>query len=210
MHHAYYTRPGLIELYVFVYIAGIRKKLLFHCSVIYRFHLHLKHPLCSSLWIQTKRYDCYCPSLGTTKVLLFMQYLPWSPHVCMEFMESDLQPSVNQLRNVDLTASSLLVQPPRAPATLCSDLCHPVLFAAAVACLPKPHSCLWPGPFPKDLCLAKVQLMRPTTSSAISQHRTMTALVSCKLERKTFTLSMSPSDGREWGAGCPTAWLLDF
>lgn len=197
MHHVYYTRPGLTELCVFVYVAGIRKRLLFHCSVIYRFHLHLKHPLCSSLWIQTKRYDCYCPGLGTTKLPLFMQYLPWSPHVCMEFMESDLQPSVNQLRNIDLTASSLLVQPPRAPATLCSDLCHPVLFAAAVACLPKPHSCLWPGPFPKDLCLAKVQLMRPTTTSAISQHRTMTASVSCKLGRKTFTLSMSPSDGRE-------------
>lgn len=113
-HHTYDTRPGLIELCVFVYVAGIRKKLLSHCSVIYTFHLHLKHPLCSNLWIQTKRYDCYCPGLGTTKLPLFMQDLPWSPHVCMEFMESDLHPSVNQLRNIDLTASSPLVQPPRA------------------------------------------------------------------------------------------------
>lgn len=103
----------MIELCIFVYVAGIRKKLLSHCSLICMFHLDLKHPLCSNLWIQTKRYDCYCPGLGTTKLPLFMQDLPWSPHVCMEFMESDLHPSVNQLRNIDLTASSPLVQPSR-------------------------------------------------------------------------------------------------
>ena len=87
-----------------------------------------------------------------------------------------------------------------------------VLFVAAVPCLPKPHSCLWPGPFPKDLCLAKVQLMRLTTTRAISQRRTMTASVSYKLGRKTFIPSMSPSDRRGWGTGRSHSmipWLLD-
>lgn len=82
-----------------------------------------------------KRYDCYCPDLGTTKLPLFMQYLPWSPHVCMEFMESDLQPSVDKQALISLPL--LILFRLKTPHALCSDLCHPVIFAAVVTCLPK-------------------------------------------------------------------------
>lgn len=66
-----------------------------------------------------------------------------------------------------VTASASPVQPQRASATspttaLTSTNCLGLFAAVAVSCrfcLPKPHSSLWPGPLPKGLCLAQVQLI---------------------------------------------------
>lgn len=67
------------------------------------------------------------------------------------------------------------------------------------------------GPFQRPLP-GQVSANAPDHHRAISQPRTMTASVSCKLGRKTVIPSMSPSDRRGWGAGCSHStvpWLLD-
>lgn len=142
--------------------------------------------------------------LETPNSQLFVGCLPWSPPMCLwNITKSDLYPSVNQLRGITLTAPAPQAQLPRTPATHCSDLRCPCL---GLCCLQlwspadpasQSHIPAFDLVLPKDLCLAKVQLIHPghhQCYQSAQDHDSFT--VSCKVERKTFIPSLSPSDGR--------------
>lgn len=135
MHRTYSSRLCFTNRHIFVYIAGIRKQLLFHCPRIHTLHLYLKHPRCTSQPMDSNEM---------TWLLLPTSWKPWTPivHIVPSMVpprmygihRECLHPSVNQLRDTALMASALLAQPPRAPAILCSDLRHPALACVVCSC----------------------------------------------------------------------------
>lgn len=167
MHRTYSSRLCFTNRHIFVYIAGIRKQLLFHCPRIHTLHLYLKHPRCTSQPMDSNEM---------TWLLLPTSWKPWTPivHIVPSMVpprmygihRECLHPwiSLGTLLSWPLLSLLSLRGPLPSSALTSGTLPWPVLFAAVGTCgpcFPKPHSCLWPGPFPKDFCLAKVQLIHP-------------------------------------------------